>query len=336
MAFYDVSREEQAQKTARGKALEGSVSGAFLSGLKDEIDHRQKVKEIKEQRSLKIIGLQQELALKGLSLPEGSEADFKLAIDTGDWSVVQPHLNKVGIQQRDIAEKERKDKITQEANLLSTKREESQRNVRRNLIKDRKYTDKNIEPFERMYGGINQLEEKYNADPKSLTGQDRILLLKSLVPLVEINPGVVRQEEIGLVQSQQSTLNRIMGKVQRESDGTDITNGMVNDMLGAVSTLQPVVRNMKLDSISNIKQEVDYEGLQDQDEIILGKKNKLFLQDPNTFAQFGKRVKKETPPPIMSQMPGKSNEAVAGDLLEQVKALSRAQKIEAARALGGP
>lgn len=146
--------------------------------------------------------------------------------------------------------------------------------------------DKEFSPFERLYGSIESLEEKYKSG--NLNPQDRVQLIRLIVPLTEINPGVVRSEEINLVNQQQSIIDSIQAKFGKATRGEAIPENVVSDIFNTVKSLKPVVANIKYDSINKVKEQANYYGLGDKMNLILGEKNQKLLSNPENFASFTK------------------------------------------------
>ena len=146
---------------------------------------------------------------------------------------------------------------------------------------------KEFRPFDRLYGSIDSFKRKFIKG--TMNPQEKLQLIRLLVPLTEINPGVVRSDEVNMVNQQQSRMDILRGFVRGELDGSRLTNKVVGEMFDATDSLRPVVLNMKRDSLAReyeFAKEVLSEGEARQ---ILGSKNLGFISNPESFGRyFGK------------------------------------------------
>lgn len=175
------------------------------------------------------------------------------------------------------------------------KKAESKKDIIR-LSTKREKIDKEFRPMERLYGSIDRLKQKFQNDPSSLNPQERVQLVRLLVPLSEINPGVVREGEVALVREQAGALDRISQLFNQQVKGEAIGDKVVEDMFKTAETLKPVVNNMKADAMVNIAEEGKSFGL-DMDSLktVLGDTNLKIIQDPSSFASFGKSKDDQSP-----------------------------------------
>jgi len=153
------------------------------------------------------------------------------------------------------------------------------------IVSKREKVDKEFRPFERLYGSIQTFRKKFKEG--RLNPQDRVQLIRLLVPLTEINPGVVREGEVRMVEAQAPIQNQIKAFFHGNVTGEKITDEIVADMFDTASTLRPVAANIKVDALSKLKAQIDDIGLSDKAEVILGKHNLSLMSDPSIFAQFG-------------------------------------------------
>ncbi len=159
--------------------------------------------------------------------------------------------------------------------------------------------EKQFQPFERLYGSIGELKQKW-MDGK-LNPQDEIQLVRLLVPLSEINPGVVRESEAAMVQSAQSTLGQISSYANQKATGEPLGNTVVKQLFDTADSLRPVVANQKIDLLTNLAGEVNDASLGGKLNIILGNRNVELLKNPSMFANFSINSKKDTPPALLSR-----------------------------------
>ena len=222
-------------------------------------------------------------------------------------------LNQINLQnlQRDKLTAETT-KITKEVKGELLPKEE--REVTQKLITKREALDKEFRPLERLYGSIDQLEQKYKSG--KFNPQDSVQLIRLIVPLSEVTPGVVREQEVVMTSDQQSSLDKAQGFTIKKLTGQSLTDKVISDMFDTVKTLKPVVSQLKAKGISNIAEESKLFKVDKNIDVILGEKNKLLIQDPQMFAQFGKPKK-----PVTAEQAVSSNQAsdYALKLLEEMK-----------------
>lgn len=193
------------------------------------------------------------------------------------------------------------------------KKEQEQVKLAENYRTKIEKIDKDFTPFERLYGSIDQLEEKFNAG--KLNPQDRQQLIRLLVPLTEINPGVVRGEEVSVVNAQQSRLNRVSGFFQGELTGKQMTDTVAKELFDTARSLKPVVSNIKFDRVSDVANLAERRGLGEDIPFILGNKNRALLENQDAFAVFkGKQSSKEQQ--FLAEKPTAADENLLNELLQ--------------------
>jgi hypothetical protein len=146
--------------------------------------------------------------------------------------------------------------------------------------------DKEFRPLEKLYGSIEVLRQKFEKDPDSLSPQDRLQLVRATVPLVELNPGVVREAEFETFRSQTSVLEQISQRFEKATTGKGIGDEVVTEIFGSARTLKPVVAHAKADALKRIGNIAAARGLEGQIDILFGDRNLELISDPSRFAVF--------------------------------------------------
>jgi hypothetical protein len=171
-----------------------------------------------------------------------------------------------------------------ELQKINAEKKKDEKKDKFTLIDKRDALDKEFRPFERLYGSIGNLEQKFQTG--NLNPQDRLQLVRIIVPLSEINPGVVREAEQDMVLAQQGIFSKVKGYITGNVTGEKINDTVVKEMFDAARSLKPVVDNMKYDSVRNIESQAKDLGLDKYLPVILGDKNSKLLKRPNSFASF--------------------------------------------------
>ena len=176
---------------------------------------------------------------------------------------------------------------------LALKMEKELQEIKRGLTTKREVFEKEMRPFERLYGGIDQFRKSFQDG--TLNAQDRIALVRSMVPLTEINPGVVREAEVALVTDQQSVFDAVQSWKSGKFEGVKVPDNVIEQLFSSAEKLKPVVDKMFFTGIENIRNQAIDEGLATKLDVILGKHNIPILDDPSKFALIDKKLKVTDP-----------------------------------------
>jgi hypothetical protein len=338
MAQVLMPRRRQTQLEAINQALQ--IGGAVF-GIKNALDKSALLEEqtglakLRRGEAEKVAeGIttpeqQQKLAEKGFTrlqegqaIPKGSKV-FQTRVAVRDEKTGE----EIGSRPAQFFQAPKRDVLgpLKEKDIrLSIKEKEDK--PKKELIVKREKIDKDFRNLERLYGGIDALEQKFVAG--KLNNQDRIQLLRSLVPLSEVNPGVVREAEVALTVDQQSALSKMSTLIKGQATGAKISDDVIKELFDSAKTLRPVTAGLKFAVIKNIADQAQEFGVGDKLNLILGSQNLKLLQDPEKFAQFAERAQPRRPERVADQQEQKTFKNPEEERVSLLQRLRRTPKKE--------
>lgn len=155
---------------------------------------------------------------------------------------------------------------------------EGQKKIRRSLTGKRDKIVKEFSPIDRVFGNVDAFQQKIDRG-EALTASDQFQLVRSIVPLAEINPGVVRGEEFETARSLGGKLGAAQVAFNNLAKGELLPPSVIRDMLETTQTMRGVISRGKESRFSDLLEESKFEGLGEEDqEVILGGTGKSVLQ----------------------------------------------------------
>lgn len=142
--------------------------------------------------------------------------------------------------------------------------------VKKDLTGRRVDLQKEYAGLERVFGNVDALKEKVSQG-KNLTAADQFQLVRSFVPLSEINPGVVRDAEFETARDLGGKLAGYQVGAENILKGQLLSKEVIQDIINSADTLKDVVTRGKESRFGDIYDEAKGMGLEDKEtDLVLG------------------------------------------------------------------
>jgi hypothetical protein len=153
-----------------------------------------------------------------------------------------------------------------------------QKKIRRSLTGKRDKIVKEFKDIDRVFGNVDSFAAKFNRG-EDLTASDQFQLIRSIVPLAEINPGVVRGEEFETARSLGGKIGEIQVRFNNLRKGELLPRKVIKEMLDTTNTMRDVVVRGKEGRFSDLLEETQFEGLSEKDQdVVLGGSGRTILE----------------------------------------------------------